>query len=161
MTRKCCPVPRRCHAECRCSDRSAEAADDPVACGRSGCTFVNVKNAVVGGALERRKSTRYLLHAPVVFSWTDSTGASHQGGGFTLNISPAGVFVLCNESQPPVYADVTLEVTIPSIDTCRQGVRLKSSGQVLRVEEKQGYLGFAAATEFSLSEERYLVASVQ
>jgi hypothetical protein len=103
--------------------------------------------------MERRKSKRYLLRAPVVFSWTDSMRAGHQGSGFTLNISSAGVFVLCNESPPSPDVAVTLDMAIPPMDTHRQGVRLKSGGDVLRVEETEGSLAFAAATEFNLNEE--------
>jgi hypothetical protein len=81
-------------------------------------------------------------------------GASHEGGGFTLNISPVGVFVLCHDSPPPLHSDVILEVALPSLDKGRQGLRLKSGGQVLRVEETPGNIGFAAATDFQLGDEK-------
>ncbi len=103
--------------------------------------------------LERRKSTRYELRVPVAFSWIDSTGTRHQNSGFTLNVSPLGIFVLCPESIPPVHCDVMLEVIIPPLHENRPGVRLKSGGRVLRVEKIPGRVGFAAAANFKLSEE--------
>jgi hypothetical protein len=110
--------------------------------------------------MERRKSKRYQLRASVVFSWIDSTGVEHKCVGITLNISPIGVFVVCDESSPPLHTAVTLEVTLPSLQERRQGLHLKAGAQVLRAEETPDGSAFAAATDLGLGEHTY-TATVQ
>ncbi len=105
--------------------------------------------------LERRTSKRYVLRATVAFRWTDSTGTEHAGRGFTLNISPVGVFVACQAALPPLHSPVMLEITIPPLGEGRPPLRLDSGGIVLRVDRRPEHLGFAASTDFRLSGEDY------
>ena len=100
---------------------------------------------VVGEGLEQRKSTRYRLPAPVIFTWTDPSGLSQVRGGFARDISAGGLFVLCDAS-PPLETALTLEVLLPPLKASSTVLRLKGEGRVVRVAMQP--TGFGAASEF-------------
>ncbi len=105
--------------------------------------------------MDRRRSKRYGLRASVLFTWVDSAGIEHRCAGVTLNISPVGVFVLCDETAPPVHIFGTMEVTLPPVQEGAQGLHLKSDAQIVRLEETLGHFAFASATDFQLGEDTY------
>ena len=96
--------------------------------------------------MERRKSNRYPLKAPVVFTWMDSTGAEYTASGSTLNISTFGAYVSCDRPCPPVGTEVILDVRLPLNQ--EQRLQLKAAGLVIRVEEILGHAAFAVVTDF-------------
>jgi len=95
--------------------------------------------------LEQRKFPRYRLLAPVIFTWTDTSGLSQARGGFARDISPGGLFVLCGTS-PPLETALTLEVLLPPLKDSPTLLRLKGEGKVVRVATQP--TGFGAAGEF-------------
>src|SRR5689334_17478963 len=66
----------------------------------------------IGDFVERRKSVRYTLRVPVLFSWSEQQ--LHSYGGFTREVSPENVYVLCEASKcPTVGSSVDVEVLLP------------------------------------------------
>src|SRR5215469_2800318 len=93
--------------------------------------------------MELRKSKRYQLKAPVMFSWEYSNSGTMRGEGRTRDISTTGVFVL-TPHQLPLGAAVKLEVSLPSPRAPQQpGACLRTLGHVVRSEPH----GFAAAAD--------------
>jgi PilZ domain len=97
--------------------------------------------------VEQRRVRRHALSAPVIFSWTDPQGKSCHGGGFTRDISTAGMFVF-SDAPPPLERPVQLQVLLPSFDGSAPGLSLNAAGRVVRVEIREGLTGFAATTDF-------------
>jgi anti-anti-sigma factor len=103
--------------------------------------------------MERRKSKRYRMRAPVVLRWVDFTGVDHEAVGSTLNVSPLGVSVLCDGYCPQLGTSGVLEVKLPPIQPALKRFHLKSDALVVRVEEVLGFSAFAATvTEFEISQ---------
>lgn len=103
--------------------------------------------------MERRRATRYPLHAPVVFQWMDGEERNQQGGGFTRDISTCGVFVLC-EAPPPEAVGIALEILLPPFAADTPGLRLKGKGEVVRAEQTQPMCGFAVVSDLDLPQSR-------
>ena len=101
--------------------------------------------------MDRRKTTRYPVRAPVLFKWTDADGASLQDGGFTRDASTGGLFV-CSEHPPPLKSAVSIEVLLPLFDAPSPGLRLSGQGVVVRVEERESPRGFAVKTHLDLDD---------
>ena len=102
--------------------------------------------------LERRKSTRYRVKIPVMFSWTKSWRQRSRTEGIVRDISTSGVYVHVGDC-PPVHSSIVLEVAFPT----RYGgsnCTIKARMKVLRVDKDpsgDGLSGFAAAgKEFSV-----------
>jgi hypothetical protein len=93
--------------------------------------------------MEQRGAVRYPVRAVVLFKWTDADGVGLQDGGFTRDISTAGLFVYCKR-LPPVKTAVSMEVVLPLFEAPHPGLRLIGQGVVVRVEEKKKETGFAA-----------------
>jgi len=94
---------------------------------------------------ERRSAARYSLWLPVIFNW-DERGQRARGG-FTRDVSAAGVFVVTNEC-PPTNTEVSMQVVLPSIDYTGT-VRLACDGRVTRIEGIPGdCIGFAISGRF-------------
>jgi hypothetical protein len=94
---------------------------------------------------ERRGSVRYSLWLPVIFRWVDD--GEHARGGFTRDISTAGVFVVTSEC-PPANAHVSMEVVLQSFNYVGT-VRLEGMGKVTRVEGTgEACTGFALCGSF-------------
>ena len=98
--------------------------------------------------MNRRRSVRFELQVPVICRWKDHQGSAHEIGGFSRDISTAGLFVL-SSMPPPDGTDVSVEVLLPALggDTSR-GLRLQSEGEVVRVEHGEAETGFAVRCEF-------------
>lgn len=96
------------------------------------------------GSIERRSSARYLLRAPVLFTFAnEKMGAP--GSGYVQDISTEGVFVLCPR---PVSTDhlIELEILLPPLGTYDTKLVVRYVGLVVRAEET----GFAVAAKVTL-----------
>jgi PilZ domain len=103
-------------------------------------------------SVEQRRAVRFDVQAQVVFSWMDRTGKNQRGVGRTLNISIAGVFVVC--SLPPEEGrEVDLEIHLPPLTHgALQNLKLETKGTVTRVSGIVQESGFAASSQFELHE---------
>jgi len=97
----------------------------------------------LGACMEQREAVRYPMRAVVLFKWTDADGVGLQDGGFTRDISTAGLFVYCDR-PPPVKTAFSMEVLLPLFEAPHPGLRLMGQGVVVRVEEQKKQTGFAA-----------------
>jgi len=91
---------------------------------------------------------RYRLSIAVIFRWKDENGLRCLCKGFTRDISTHGVFVFSAE-VPPVGTMVRLEFSFPPLGDSAGGLRLRSVGEVVRVETNGQGTGFAALNEFT------------
>ena len=83
---------------------------------------------------DSRSAIRYSLRAPVVYSWTDCEGVTHESEGFTRDVSPKGIFIVCADS-PPQSTPLTVSIQLPvSGQDCVGEVRIEAVGKVLRLE---------------------------
>jgi hypothetical protein len=100
--------------------------------------------------MERRKSTRYRVIAPVLFSWDPKNRPPQSGKGVTRDISTSGVYVL-TAANPPVGSRVQMEILVPKLRSTDVGIHLCGEGIVVRVES--GGItredGFVAKVHFS------------
>ena len=101
--------------------------------------------------VERRKSVRFHLPVPVVLKWNDGQGVAEQGGGFSRDISTAGIFVHCS-GFPPEGAEITIEVALPPLQAGLQGLQLRAAGRIVRVERIGATCGVAAVADFAMPE---------
>ena len=94
---------------------------------------------------EKRKNTRYHLQLPVVFEWEDGKSMK---GGFTRDISSAGMFILSTE-RPRLGKNVHFQLLIPtSADS--PGNVVNATGKVVRLSfNGEGY-GFALKAKLSV-----------
>ena len=102
----------------------------------------------IGDAVQPRRAVRFQMRLPAIFRWTDEQGIVRQEGGFTRDISTAGLFVYASTPPPPDTV-VELDVLI-LLPEQRQGTHLRGSGRVVRVEGKGEHAGFAAVTDFGM-----------
>ncbi len=97
---------------------------------------------------EQRMSVRFPVHAPVIFSWTDSDGTQH-GMGFTRDMCRSGLYVLCrDDSIVPVGMKVRMEMLLPSLSGRTEGVRIRAEGSVVRPGHQDESTGFALVAQF-------------
>jgi len=107
-----------------------------------------VAERMIGGSVNRRSSVRFAMQMPVICRWTDPQGSPHEIGGFSRDISTAGLFVLSSE-PPPDGTDVRVEVLLPALGGgTSRGLQLQSKGEVVRVEHGEAVRGFAVCCEF-------------
>ena len=95
--------------------------------------------------MDRRRTVRYSLRLPVIFTWRDRKRAKQKEGGFTRDIGTSGLYVVSNRSLP-VGTKLQLDIHLP----CGEGVRypialLRATGSVVRTGESGEEHGFAAA----------------
>ena len=83
--------------------------------------------------MERRKSTRYRLGVPVIFSWRNERQVQHEGLGLTRDVSIRGAFVLTT-SPPPLQANIKLEAFFPPVSSAAAPMRIHGEGRAVRVE---------------------------
>jgi hypothetical protein len=103
--------------------------------------------------VDRRGSVRFELHMPVICRWKDHQGNQHEIGGFSRDISTAGMFVL-SSGLPPDGTDVSVEVLLPPLGgATSRGLQLRSVGEVVRVEQGEAATGFAVRCEFGSVDE--------
>jgi PilZ domain len=97
---------------------------------------------------ERRGNRRFALEQPVIVE--SSTGSLHAVSGTTENASLQGVFVV---TDAPLAEGLQVQVTILLQKRGLQGIRLQSSGKIVRVETRaSGKFGIAIALEQFLTE---------
>ena len=97
--------------------------------------------------LERRGSARYALCLPVIFHWDDEGRQRASRGGFTRDVSTAGVFIVASDG-PPTSTQVSMEIVLPSFNSAGT-VTLECIGTVLRSEATQeANVGFAVSGSF-------------
>lgn len=97
--------------------------------------------------MEQRRAVRFQLRALVIFRWEDQASI-----GRTRDISITGVFVTCH-ILPPVGTALSLEIHLPPLErNVLQRLQLEATGRVMRVEEGEGYRGFASSAPFALYE---------
>jgi hypothetical protein len=82
--------------------------------------------------LEQREYVRYGVRALVDFEWIQK-GGRHRGRGLTRDINSKGMFVYSG-SQPPVTADLQVEVTFRPLTEAQTNLRLSAKALVVRVE---------------------------
>ncbi len=95
--------------------------------------------------MDRRRTTRYKLTAPVNFSWRNPGGSHHKGEGFTRDISSEGAFIL-TDTCPPPGALIQIEVLFHAMER-GSVLKMRAQGEILRVEAVGGgdpNAGFAA-----------------
>ncbi len=90
------------------------------------------------GDLDKRKAVRYKLCLPVLFKWIDADGCPVQEGGFTRDISTAGLYVNC-PNLPPVPRDLALEILLPLSEI----LKLQATVEIVRVGTHPEARGFA------------------
>jgi hypothetical protein len=95
----------------------------------------------MGTAAERRKAVRYHVHAPVIFKSVGEDQIATHGAGFVQDISTESVFVLCPR-LPAVGDFIEIEILLPRFWTSNANLVLRSSGLVVRVENKGGFAVF-------------------
>jgi len=102
--------------------------------------------------VERREAVRFRLSAPVIFRWSDQSGAWREETGRIRDISVAGAFVF-SRILPPVKAKLSLDIELPPLEknACKL-LHLKGEGEVARVEDTGAESGFAIRGLFTLHE---------
>ncbi len=96
-------------------------------------------------AKDMRTTVRYALCAIATFRWIDRAGAAHEGHGETRDISPKGVFIVCQRCPPP-GALLAVQIQVPVVGVVSRDASIRAEGEVLRVELKssaQNGTGFA------------------
>jgi PilZ domain len=96
---------------------------------------------------ERRVARRFVMSVPVLFRWKVDEN-EHRSGGFTRDVSTFGVYVVCEDECPELNAGVALEILLPRQDAQNVGLKLKSVGEVVRIERAGERKGFAVRTDF-------------
>ena len=101
---------------------------------------------------DSRSTVRYVLRAPAVYSWIDCEGVAHESLGYTRDVSPKGIFIVCADS-PPETTSLTVSIQLSVLNGDRRGeVRIEAEGKVLRVE-----IGDASGNEGGFSVKNYRV----
>src|SRR5579864_8897445 len=103
--------------------------------------------------MERRAAVRLGLNAPVIIRWTDASGAETEDLGRIRDISTSGAFFTCH-AVLPVGTKVRLEIHLPAVrENAPPGVRLESTGKIIRTTEMALGTGFAVRGSFALYED--------
>jgi hypothetical protein len=100
---------------------------------------------------ERRRSERFVVVAPVIFSWRTRNGILKTARGITRNICVKGMFV-ASEDCPPVSSVVRCEVQLPAFEGSEEPVVplvLQAVGRVVRVR-LHNTIGFGMSSRASL-----------
>jgi len=98
--------------------------------------------------MERRDGRRFMLSAPVQFTWRLAGSLPISEKGVTRDISHKGVFVFA-ATCPPVGCVVRLTVMLPQV-TEDSALEMQANATVVRVERhdhSESPSGFAAATK--------------
>ncbi len=103
---------------------------------------------LIGAPVERRKAARFLLRVPVIFKWNDERGQSHEGTGFSRDVSTSGIFVM-TDIRTPFGVAIELDVLLPPLQDSGTSLRLSAAGIVLRVTDAEGPRGFASTSDFA------------
>ena len=97
--------------------------------------------------MEYRKTVRYAVEVPAIFTWVDQTGTQQRMRGSTLNVSSKGAFIVAPVC-PPVGATIRLELFLDLLREALRRVWSVAQARVVRLEQSgTGRMsGFAAAT---------------
>lgn len=109
-----------------------------------GALSLSNRNGTVVSSNGRRAFRRFQLAVPALFRWREAE--EYREVGCCANIGMGGLFVLTTK-QPPLAAEVQVEVMLPAFDPAAREVRINYVGRVIRTQES-GYLssaGFAVA----------------
>ena len=100
---------------------------------------------VNGTEKDRRKSKRYRLRLPVLFSWRDEHGILQSGEGCSDNISGRGIYVH-TKCAPPRGRSLELNVFLPQPSREIRAAEIHAKGHVTRVDQdpRARVYGFAA-----------------
>jgi hypothetical protein len=99
--------------------------------------------------MERRRAVRYKLCLPLLFKWSDESGAFMQEAAFTRDISTGGLFVTCMKC-PQIGASLSLEIMLPPNSEIRShGLRLDVTVRVVRTADAAEEKGFAAVGDLA------------
>ncbi len=104
-------------------------------------------SSAASGAMERRISLRYPLHAETVFAWDDEYGQHRERHGHTRDVGRKGAFILAAEC-PPNGSRVALSVFLPASNGETGTLRMEAQGCVVRAEsagESEARPGFAVS----------------
>jgi len=96
--------------------------------------------------VNQRQHNRYRLAAIVSFSWETEDHRVHYGSGTTRDCSISGAFVL-SPNQLSIGSVLKMEFFLPRLLAAGSGARLRTRGQVVRVEPD----GFAVLAEMNPS----------
>jgi hypothetical protein len=94
---------------------------------------------------ERRKSRRYRLRLPVLFSWLDDDGVLQSGNGCSGDISSRGIYVH-SKCAPPRGRSVEVNIFLPQPAQEIRAAEIHAKGHVTRVDRdvRSEVCGFAA-----------------
>ena len=107
------------------------------------------------GILEKRKAVRYELCLPVIFKWTDEGGNTVQEGGFTRDISTAGLYISCPK-LPPIQTALALEILLPpNKKVLSNSLKLEATVEIVRVGTDAEEQGYAAVGELAMHGSQY------
>jgi len=95
----------------------------------------------VQGQLERRAAQRFEFQLPVS---VHVVGSSHEGSGFTQNLSASGALVCTDLSLSEADA-IELTLIMPSEITLAENMRVRCRGRVLRVQSSSLDAKYATA----------------
>jgi len=96
----------------------------------------------MGTAIERRRTVRYQLRAPVTFK---EDQIAKPGAGFVQDISTEGVFVLCPRLLS-VGGVIELEILLSPLGRYDAELVVSYIGLVVRVEDERGFAVNAKAS---------------
>jgi hypothetical protein len=82
---------------------------------------------------EARTSPRFIVGAPVKFSWVDGE-QTYSGQGVTRDMSPGSLFIW-SESSPPLGLPVSCQVFLSGANISAADVQVAVEGWVFRVEQ--------------------------
>jgi len=94
--------------------------------------------------MNRRKTVRYCLQLPVIFTWRDSKGTKRKEGGFTRDIGTGGLYVV-SSTRPSVGTALRLDILLPLAGNATSPIaRLRATASVARMGDSNEEYGFAA-----------------
>ena len=102
-------------------------------------------------AIDVRHQIRYLLRAPVSFSWFSAEGTQREAKGNSRNIGEGGAYIV-TRNCPPLGAQIILAFRFRELPEFAGFQRLEMNGQVIRIEilpDDKGMWGFAVASTWT------------
>lgn len=103
----------------------------------------------MGASVDRRRTVRYSLRIPVLFTCGNAT--AHRSAGFVRDIGFESAFVLCDlEECPRLGTDIKMTLWLPPINAEALGLRLQATGRVVRLNYEDEEPGFAVAIDFGI-----------
>jgi hypothetical protein len=97
---------------------------------------------------DSRKAARFLVGAPVAFSWVDG-GQKFRSEGVTRDLSSESVFIW-SQDAPPLGIHVLCHVFLPGANIASNGIEMSVEGHIARIDQHQHQhhmLGFVVINE--------------